>query len=89
MGRAFRQPAADPDLAYEISKKYVENLEQADQQVQREVLQTSIQLWQQNPLGFVEKDAWQNMQEVLLTMGLIDQPLDLNQVFTNQFLPLP
>jgi len=89
IGKGIQATAADPDLAYEISKKYVENLEQANQNVQREVLRASIQLWQQNPIGFVEKDAWQNMQEVVLSMGLIDQALDLNQAFTDQFLPLP
>jgi NitT/TauT family transport system substrate-binding protein len=89
IGKGIQAAAADPNAAFEISKKYVENLEQADQQVQLEVLKTSIQLWQQNPLGYVDKDAWQNMQDVLLAMGLLDQPLDLNQVFTNQFLALP
>ncbi len=87
--RGIQAAAADPDQAFEISKKYVENLAQADQAVQREVLSTSIELWQQDPPGLVEKESWQNMQEVLLAMGLLAQPLDLNQVFTNQFLPRP
>jgi NitT/TauT family transport system substrate-binding protein len=88
MEKSIQAAASDPDLAFEISKKYVENLAQADQAVQREVLRTSIQLWQQNPPGTIEKEAWQNMQEVLLRMGLLNQPLNLNQIFTNQFLPV-
>ncbi|MRR32742.1 ABC transporter substrate-binding protein, partial [bacterium] len=80
----------DPDQAYEISKKYVENLAQADEKVQKEVLSTSIGLWEgTQPLGKTDPQAWQNMHDLLLRMGLIPQAQDLKPAFSNEFVPQP
>ena len=75
----------DPNTAYQISEKYVENLAQADKAVQKKVLDVSIQLWQQNPPGYSDPKAWENMQDVMLNMGLYTQPINLSQAFTNEF----
>ncbi len=78
---------ANPDEAYQISGKYVPNLAEAGQVVQKEVLARSIELWKADRLGYSNPQAWQNMQDVLLKMGLLHQPLDINQAFSNDFLP--
>jgi NitT/TauT family transport system substrate-binding protein len=77
----------DPDAAYEICFDYVENLKEADPLVQKQVLGTSIEMWRAERLGYSDPKAWQNMQEVLLKMGLYLEPIDLDQAFTNQFVP--
>jgi NitT/TauT family transport system substrate-binding protein len=93
MVRAFqlgiRDTLEDPQTAYEICKKYVENLDQADQAVQMAVLEASIGFWQADRIGYSEPQAWSNMQSVLLEMGLLNEPLTLDQAFTNEFLPNP
>jgi NitT/TauT family transport system substrate-binding protein len=76
----------DPDAAFEVCKKYVENLDQADQEIQREVLEASIEYWKADQLGYSTPQAWENMQEILLDMGLLTQPLDLSQAYTNEFI---
>jgi NitT/TauT family transport system substrate-binding protein len=79
--------AANPDEAYQISMDYIENLGDADESVQREILAESIKLWQTDQPGYSDPIGWENMQAVLLDMNLLAQPLDLNQAFTNDLLP--
>jgi len=77
----------DPDEAYEISKAYVENLDEAGEDVQKQVLARSIELWEGGHLGYSDPQAWTNMQEVLIQMGLMTEPVDLEKAFTNEFVP--
>jgi NitT/TauT family transport system substrate-binding protein len=76
-----------PEEAFEISKKYVENLAQADQEVQMQVLLSSAELWRAERLGYSDPVGWENMQRVLLQMGLLKSELDLNAAFDNRFIP--
>jgi NitT/TauT family transport system substrate-binding protein len=84
--RGISEAAANPDQAYEISKKYVDTLSQADPAVQKQVLATSIEFWQLHPPGQSDPAAWENMQKVLLDMKLLTQAQDLSKAYTNQFL---
>lgn len=76
-----------PDEAYEISKLYVTNLASADQSVQKQVLAKSIEQWKSSRLGYSHPEAWENMQRILLKMGLLTSPLDLSASYTNEFVP--
>jgi len=78
---------ADPDTAYDICKKYVENLAQADPLVQKQVLGTSIEQWRAPVLGKSDPKAWENMQKVLMDMKMYTTAVDLNKAYTNDFLP--
>lgn len=77
---------ANPEEAYQICLKYVEGLAQADQAIQKEVLTTSIEFWKADRLGYSDPAAWQNTQQVLLDMGFLTEPEDLNKVFSNDFI---
>jgi NitT/TauT family transport system substrate-binding protein len=77
---------ANPAEAYQISLAYIEALATADATVQQQVLATSITFWQAERLGYSDPVAWENMQQVLLNMGLLAEPLDASLAFTNQFI---
>lgn len=85
--RGIQDASQNPDEAYEITTKYVEGLSQAGEKVQKEVLSTSIQLWQTDRPGYSDPQSWENMQQVMLDMGLIKTPLDLSGAFRNDLLP--
>lgn len=84
--RGVRYSIENPEEAFEISKKFVENLDQANQEIQMRVLEASIEFWKAEQVGHSDPAAWENMQNVLLEMGLLSQPLDLDAAYTNQFI---
>jgi len=85
--KGIADTVAKPDEAYDISTKFVETLAQADSKVQKEILSTTISMWQTDPLGYSELKAWENMQNVLIEMELISSPVDLSKAVTNEFIP--
>lgn len=79
---------ADPAAAYEISKKYVEGLDDG----RINVLLASINLWQAEVPGLTEANSWRQTEAVLLSLGFLDAPLaDLEAAYTNAFVlqPMP
>ena len=84
--KGIEYTAQNPEEAYEISTRYVENLAQADKQVQLQVLSESIQLWQTEQLGYSDMTGWENMQQLLINIGLMQNPVDLSLAFTNDFI---
>ena len=85
--QGIQAAAADPDEAYEISKKYVEGLALADEALQKQVLKTSIELWQVGQGGAMNPQAWENMHAILLEMGLLSTPLEVGAAYTGDYLP--
>ncbi len=74
----------DPDAAFEISKKYIEGLEE-NAAAQRGVLDTSIDYWRSPELGKLDADSWQQAQTVMAEIGLIEQTMPVESLFTNAF----
>ncbi|MGD2050348.1 MAG: ABC transporter substrate-binding protein, partial [Chloroflexota bacterium] len=80
--RGLSDTLANPEEAYEISKKYVEGLDDS----RMNVLEASIDLWRADTLGITDGGSWQRTQEVLLEIGFLDAPLeDLAAAYTNEF----
>ena len=90
LARGIEYALAHPDEAYEICKSFVENLAQADESVaavQKQVLATSMEFWKAKRTGMSNLQAWQNMNDLLVQMGLLKEPLDVSEAFTNEFVP--
>lgn len=80
--RGLQDTLADPAAAFEISKEYVEGLE--DDRLP--VLEASLPLWQAETRGLTTADSWQQAHDVLLESGQLDAPVtDLDAAFTNEF----
>lgn len=91
MARALAHGIADtianPEEAYIISLKFVENLKDQDKEVQMQVLNTSIEFWKADRIGYSNPQAWENMNNLLVKMQLIPEAIDLSKAFTNEFVP--
>ena len=78
---------ATPEEALQLSETHIPNFADLDANVQKQVLEISIEQWRAERLGYSDPQAWENMQNVLLEMGLITEELDLSKAFTNEFIP--
>lgn len=74
----------DPQAAFDISKKYIEGLEE-NAPAQRAVLDTSIEYWRAPHLGRFNVESWQQAQTVMAKIGLIEQTMPVESLFTNAF----
>jgi len=77
----------NPNEAFTLSESHIPNFADLDMDVQKQVLDTSIEQWKTDRLGYSDPQAWENMQNVLLDMGLLTEKMDLSKAFTNEFIP--
>lgn len=59
----------------------------ADTLLQFHILLASIELWDAEQLGYTDAASWVNMQETLLDLGHLSTPVELENLYTNEFLP--
>ena len=85
--KGLAETIANPDEAFRTSESQIPNFADLDADVQKQVLETSIEQWMAERLGYSDPQAWENMQNVLLDAGLIAEKMDLNKAFTNDFVP--
>ncbi|MFW6070465.1 MAG: ABC transporter substrate-binding protein [bacterium] len=80
--RGLRDTLEDPQAAFEISKGYVEDLDDS----RMAVLEASLPLWQAEELGVTDLARWQQTEQILLEADLLDEAVpDLEAGFTNRF----
>ncbi|MEM7798587.1 MAG: ABC transporter substrate-binding protein [Chloroflexota bacterium] len=84
MLRGLEETINNPNEAYEISKGFVEGLDDT----RKPVLDASIEVWKADRLGETDAASWVNTQDTLISMGFLEGPLDdLENAYTNEFLP--
>jgi len=84
--KGLRDTLEDPEGAFEICRQYVEGLEE-NEDVQRAVLDATIPYWRGEQLGASDLQAWRNTAEVMRSADLLQESVDLEKAFTNEFVP--
>ncbi len=84
--RGIQAVIDDPAAAYAVSKTFAPDA-LTDDALEQQVLAATIELWKAERLGQADPAAWETMQTTLLEAGLLQQPLALDQAFTNAFVP--
>jgi NitT/TauT family transport system substrate-binding protein len=83
--RGWREAIENPAAAVEVTLQYAP---QADSETQRDMMQASIPLVYtgEDQIGWMQAGVWQGMHQILLEQGILDAPIDLDKVYTMQFL---
>ncbi|QPC80491.1 ABC transporter substrate-binding protein [Phototrophicus methaneseepsis] len=76
--------AASRDHMVEV---LAESVDDPAELIQFQVLLASIDLWDTDQLGYSELSSWQNMQDTLIELGALAEPVALESLFSNDFLP--
>ncbi|MFL7812630.1 MAG: ABC transporter substrate-binding protein [Anaerolineales bacterium] len=84
--RGIQYAVEHPQEAYEHCLNHVDGLADADQEVQFQVLESSLAIYQTDPYGYSSPQAWSNMQDVLLDMGLMKSAINLEEAYSNDFI---
>ncbi len=82
--RGWQKAIEDPDLAADAVLAFAPD---AERQSERDSVEAAIPLIDtgDSPIGQMSPDVWQDMHDTLLERGLIDSPVDLSTVYTNEF----
>ena len=84
--RGLSDTLDDPNAAFEICRKYVEGLDENEDQ-QRAVLEATLPYWKGSLLGQSDFNAWQTTVNAMMEAGLLSESVDVGPAFTNDFLP--
>jgi len=87
--RGLRYTIEHPDEAFAICKKHVPEIAGDNEALQKAVLLESIKFWQGERLGHSDRTAWEESQRFMRQIGLIDAEVDVETLFTNQFVVEP
>jgi NitT/TauT family transport system substrate-binding protein len=83
--RGIKFTVTHPTEAYECSEEFVEGLPALEDHLKREEVERYSALYQTDPYGYSDPEAWENMKMVIMKMGLITEDLDLEGAYTNEF----
>jgi NitT/TauT family transport system substrate-binding protein len=83
--RGLNDTIANPDEAFAIVREIIPEITDELAPTQRKVLEVSIELWKSDEPGVSNEQAWQDSVDFMIKTGLLDQPLAVNTLFTNEF----
>jgi NitT/TauT family transport system substrate-binding protein len=77
---------ANPDEAFTIVRQVIPEITDETAPTQRQVLADSIKLWQSDNLGVSTPQAWQESVDFMAKTGLLENSLEVDALYTNQFI---
>jgi NitT/TauT family transport system substrate-binding protein len=83
--KGYQYAIENPEEVAALAVKYDETL---DLTYQEEVMKAQIPFLDtgDGPLGSMNENIWKTTQDILIEFDLISKPIDLNTVYTNQFI---
>ena len=84
--RGLADTIAKPDEAFAIVRQVIPEISDEAAPIQRKVLADSIELWKSEQLGLSDPQAWQDSVDFMTETGLIEKPVDVDALYTNEFI---
>jgi NitT/TauT family transport system substrate-binding protein len=83
--KGWRKAIEEPELAVDETMVYAR---EADRAVQEAMLRASLPLIHtgEYPLGWMDRERWGAMQQILFDQGLLESRLPLDELYTNSYL---
>jgi NitT/TauT family transport system substrate-binding protein len=83
--RGLEYTLAHPEEAFGIARQAVPEITDEDAPTQRAVLEASIGLWRSDQPGLSDRRAWSDSVEFMQNTDLVEGPVDVETLYTNQF----
>lgn len=84
--RGLADTLADPTAAFETTLRAVPEAAKT-RDTQQVVLNTSLNFWKSDRLGYNDPNAWQTSARFMQDVGMIQTAVDVSKAFTNEFVP--
>jgi NitT/TauT family transport system substrate-binding protein len=83
--RGWRAAIEEPEAATEATLQYAR---ETDSTLQVQMMAASVPLIHtgEDQIGWMRADIWAGMHDILLEQGLLDEAMDVNEVYTMEFL---
>ena len=83
--RGWREAIEDPEAAVAITLRYAK---EADAELQAQMMEASLPLIHtgEDQIGWMREEVWQGMHDILLEQGILAGPVDVDKVYTMEFL---
>lgn len=83
--RGIEAAIADPDEAFDISRRAIPEMDEATAKVQRAVLDASVAIWRSDELGRNDPEAWAESVELMRRLGLVNVAIAPESLYSNAF----
>jgi NitT/TauT family transport system substrate-binding protein len=83
--RGWREAIEDPEAAVAITLEYAR---EADAEIQTQMMEASVPLVHtgEDHIGWMRAEVWDGMHDMLLEHGVLDEPVEVDEVYTIEFL---
>jgi NitT/TauT family transport system substrate-binding protein len=83
--RGIEDTIENPDDAFAIVRDIIPEITDTEAPTQRQVLEASIALWQSESLGLSNQSAWQDSVDFMVETGLLEDGVEVETLYTNDF----
>lgn len=87
--RGINYTIENPDESFDITRQVIPEISDETAPTQRKILEDAIELWKTDQPGVSDPEAWQASVDFMLETGLLEEPVEVETLYTNQFVETP